>query len=196
MMGVCLRQHDRPRAFPLGAGVPLAPPFRHADRAAMAGNGACNRLKTVQTRRLDLNRNRNRNRYSDEGGESMGATYVTVRITNPAKPGQFWEDLFLVDTGATDSLVPRPQLEAIDLVPKGSRVYERAGGSDLVLDITTADIEFMGEIVGGTIIFGDAGAEPLLGVTALESVGIEVDPRNQRLKRLPTVRLKELAIRQ
>ena len=35
-------------------------------------------------------------------------------------------------------------------------------------------------------------AEPLLGVTALESVGIEVDPRNQTLKRLPAVRLKGL----
>ena len=32
--------------------------------------------------------------------------------------------------------------------------------------------------------------EPLLGVTALESVGIEVDPVNQQLKRLPAVRLK------
>ena len=126
----------------------------------------------------------------------MGATYVTVRITNPAEPDRFWEDLFLVDTGATDSLVPRPHLEAIGLAPKGSRVYELADGSDLVLDVTTADIEFMGEIVGGTIIFGDAGAEPLLGVTALESVGIEVDPRNQRLKRLPAVRLKGLTIRQ
>ena len=39
-------------------------------------------------------------------------------------------------------------------------------------------------------LFGDADAEPLLGLTALESVGIEVDPLNQRLKRLPAVRLK------
>ena len=60
------------------------------------------------------------------------------------------------------------------------------------MDITTADIEFMGEIVGGTVLFGEANAEPLLGVTALESVGIEVDPLNQRLKRLPAVRLKSL----
>jgi predicted aspartyl protease len=60
------------------------------------------------------------------------------------------------------------------------------------MDITTGDIEFMGEIVGGTIIFGDADAEPILGVTALESVGIEVDPQNQRLKRLPAVRLKSM----
>ena len=50
----------------------------------------------------------------------------------------------------------------------------------------------MGEIVGGTIIFGEPGAEPLLGVTALESFGIEVDPTNQRLKILPAVRLKRV----
>jgi clan AA aspartic protease len=122
----------------------------------------------------------------------MGVTHVTVTIRNPAKPELAWEDLFLVDTGATDSLVPRKHLEALGLQPKGQRVYELADGSELKMDVTTADIEFMGEIVGGTIIFGDSDAEPILGVTALESVGIEVDPRNQRLKRLPAVRLKSL----
>jgi len=53
-----------------------------------------------------------------------------------------------------------------------------------------AEIEFMGEIVGSTVIFGADDTEPILGVTALESVGIEVDPRSQRLKRLPAARLK------
>ena len=37
---------------------------------------------------------------------------------------------------------------------------------------------------------GSDDAEPLLGVTALESVGIEVDPVNQTLKRMPAVPLK------
>ena len=41
-----------------------------------------------------------------------------------------------------------------------------------------------------TIVYGDEGAEPLLGVTALESGGFEVDPRNEELKRLPAVLLK------
>ena len=122
----------------------------------------------------------------------MGATHVTVTIRNLAEPHKTWEGLFLVDTGATDCLVPRPHLESIGLIPKGQRVYELADGSEIRIDITTADIEFMGEIVGGTVLFGEANAEPLLGVTALESVGIEVDPLNQRLKRLPAVRLKSL----
>ena len=120
----------------------------------------------------------------------MGATHVTVRITNPATPDRFWEGLFLVDTGATDSLVPRPHLEAIGLKPEGKRVYELADGSEIAVDITVAKIEFMGEIVGGTIVMGADDAEPLLGVTALASVGIEIDPVNQRLKRRPAVRLK------
>ena len=120
----------------------------------------------------------------------MGATHVTVTIRNPADPERSWEALFLVDTGATDSLVPGKHLEAVGLQPRGRRVYELADGSELVMQVTVAEIEFMGEIVGGTVIYGDDDAEPLLGVTALESVGIEVDPLNQRLKRLPAVRLK------
>ena len=49
----------------------------------------------------------------------------------------------------------------------------------------------MGDFVVGTIICGEEDAEPLLGLTALESVGIEVDPLNQRLKRRAAVRLKK-----
>ena len=119
----------------------------------------------------------------------MGATHVTVTIRNPANPDKAWEGLFLVDTGATDSLIPRPHLEAIGLRPKGRREYVLADGSEIEMDITTAELEIMGEIVGGTILFGDASTVPLLGVTALESAGIEVDPVNRQLKRLPSIRL-------
>lgn len=122
----------------------------------------------------------------------MGATHVTVTIRNPADPKKFWEGLFLVDTGAIDTLAPRDCLEAIGLKPKAQRIYELADGSEIKMDITTGDIEFMGEIVGGTIIFGAPGTEPILGVTALESVGIDIDPRSQKLKRLPSTRLKKL----
>ena len=48
----------------------------------------------------------------------------------------------------------------------------------------------MGEVTAGRVIFGPDRAEPLLGVTALESVGILVDPANKTLKRLPAIPLK------
>lgn len=124
----------------------------------------------------------------------MGITQVTVTIRNPADLERAWEGLFLVDTGSIDCLVPRQHLEAIGLTPMGHRTYELADGSEIRIDVTAGHIEFMGEFVGGTIIFGPADAEPILGMTALESVGIEVDPRNQRLKRLPAVRLKRMAV--
>ena len=120
----------------------------------------------------------------------MGATHVTVAVSNPADPDRRWEGLFLVDTGSIDCLVPGNQLRAIGLEPKGKRAYELANGTEVILDITVGQVEFMGDIVGATVIFGNDDVEPLLGVTALESVGIEVDPQNQRLKRLPVVRLK------
>ncbi len=120
----------------------------------------------------------------------MGVTHVTAVIRNPAEPEREWRGVFLVDTGATDCLVPRQYLEAIGLEPKGQRVYEMADGSEIHMDVTTADVEFMGEVVGATIVMGDGNGEPLLGVTALESAGIEVDPRSQSLKRLPAIRLK------
>ncbi len=120
----------------------------------------------------------------------MGMTHVTVTVRNTAEPERTWEGLFLVDTGAVDCLIPGKHLREIGLAPKAKRTYELADGSETKMDITTAEIEFMGEIVGSTIIFGPDDVEPILGVTALESVGIEVDPRTQRLKRLPSVRLK------
>ena len=120
----------------------------------------------------------------------MGTTHVTVTVRNPAAPDKTWEGLFLVDTGEIDCLIPAEHLREIGLAPKAKRTYELADGSEVKMDITTADIEFMGDIVGSTVIFGADDAEPILGVTALESVGIEVDPRSQKLKRLPAVRLK------
>ena len=124
--------------------------------------------------------------------ETSILSHVTVAIRNPAEPERVWEGLFLVDTGVTDCLVPRQHLESIGLKPEGQRIYGLADGSEIRIDITVGRVEFMGEVVGATIVMGEESAEPLLGVTALESVGVEVDPLNQTLKRLPSIRLRGL----
>lgn len=120
----------------------------------------------------------------------MGVIQVTAAVRNPANPEKFWEGLFLVDTGSVDCMVPGIHLKGIGLSPQGKRTYELAGGKEIRVDVAVGQVEFMGEIVGATIIYGPDDSEPILGVTALESAGIEVDPRSQRLKRLPAVRLK------
>jgi predicted aspartyl protease len=68
--------------------------------------------------------------------------------------------------------------------------YELAKGATVKYDFGLAEIEFMGEVTSGRVIFGPEDCEPLLGVTALESVGIVVEPATQRLRRLPAIPLK------
>ena len=119
----------------------------------------------------------------------MGIVQVTATVRNPADHNRTWDGLFRVDTGSTDCVVPADALHGIGLMPRGRRTYELADGREETVDIAPAEVEFMGEIVGATICFGPAGVEPILGLTALESVGIEVDPVSQRLKCRPAVRM-------
>lgn len=120
----------------------------------------------------------------------MGLIHVTVTLRAGQRSRKKYEADFLVDTGATDSLAPERELRKAGIVPRGSMVYELADGSNVEYQFGLAEIEFMGELTSGRIIFGPDNAEPLLGVTALESVGITIDPASRRLKRLPAVPLK------
>ncbi|MBI2193006.1 MAG: clan AA aspartic protease [Planctomycetes bacterium] len=120
----------------------------------------------------------------------MGITPVTATLRNPASRLRAWEGLFLVDTGSVDCLVPGKHLRKIRLKLLGKRGFELADGTEVMLDIPVAEVELMGERVGAAVTFGKDDTEPTLGVSALESMGIETDPRNQRWKRLFAVRLK------
>ena len=122
----------------------------------------------------------------------MGMIHVTAEVVNPGDTERRWEGLFLVDTGSIDCMAPGRYLREIGIEPSGKRSYELADGTEIKMDVGVARIEFMGEMIGATIIFGKDDVEPILGVIALESVGIEVDPQTQRLKRLPAVRLKKI----
>ena len=119
----------------------------------------------------------------------MGLSYVTVSLNAAGRPEKYQAN-FLVDTGATDSLAPASELRKIGIMPVGKMAYELADGSLQEYEFGLAEISFMGEITAGRVIFGPDGTEPLLGVTALESVGIVVDPANRTLKRLPAIPLK------
>ena len=121
----------------------------------------------------------------------MGLIETTAIIRNPADHEKSWEGTFLVDTGAIDSVVPRSILEGVGLMPWAERVYTLADGSEVRMEHTIGVIELMGEAVGATIVFADDdNAIPLLGATAMQSAGIEVDPRNEQLRRLPAISLR------
>jgi len=120
----------------------------------------------------------------------MGLTKVTTKLTNLQDPSKSYEAVFLVDTGATDSMAPSDELEKLSIKPEGKMSYELADGTVREFPFGLVRIEFMGETTAGRVIFSNPGVEPVLGVTALESVGIMVDPANKTLKRLPAIPLK------
>ena len=53
-----------------------------------------------------------------------------------------------------------------------------ADGREVERDVAVGELEIMGALSGGVVVFGDEGA------------GIKVDPQNQLLKQLPAVRLR------
>jgi clan AA aspartic protease len=121
----------------------------------------------------------------------MGLTYVTVKLRAPnAKGKAAYSAPFLVDTGATDTFAPGRALRRAGIKPIARTSYELANGTVVEYAYGLVRIEFMGEVTAGRVIFGPDDAEPLLGVTALESVGIMVDPAKKTLKRLPAIPLK------
>jgi clan AA aspartic protease len=124
------------------------------------------------------------------GDTPIGPTKVTAKISAFGNGEKTYESAFLVDTVATDSMIPVPELEKIGIKKEGKMSYELADGTVKEYPFGLARIEFMGEMTAGRVIFGLPGAEPILGVTALESVGIMVDPTTKTLKRLPAIPLK------
>lgn len=122
----------------------------------------------------------------------MGLIQVTVNLKAPGRESGGYEALFLVDTGATDSMAPASKLRAVGIEPVGKTSYELANGDVQEYAFGLARIEFMGEVTAGRVVFGPEETEPILGVTALESVGITIDPANRTLKRLPAIPLKSL----
>jgi clan AA aspartic protease len=127
-----------------------------------------------------------------DGVQQMGLTHVTVALKGLGTSGSTYEADFLVDTGATDCLAPTGKLKQIHVQPVGTMVYELADGTKHAYPFGLVEIRFMGEITAGRVIFGPDDVEPLLGVTALESVGITIDPASRTLKRLPAIPLKRM----
>lgn len=120
----------------------------------------------------------------------MGLTKVTTKLTNLMDPKKSFESSFLVDTAATDSMAPSNELEKLGIKQEGRMTYELADGTVKEYPFGLVRIEFMGETTAGRVVFAAPGTEPLLRVTALESVGIVLDPTNKTLKRLPAIPLK------
>jgi clan AA aspartic protease len=120
----------------------------------------------------------------------MGLTYTTVRMRALAGSRKEIEESFLVDTGAVDCFVAAAKLRKVGIKPEGKDVYELADGSTVELPYGFARVTFMGSETVTKVTFGPRDTESILGVAALESTGIGVDPVTRTLKRMAAKPLK------
>jgi aspartyl protease family protein len=112
----------------------------------------------------------------------MGLTSVRILIANPRVPERTKEVELLVDTGAMYSMVPSKILRELGVVPEGTRTFTLASGEKIKRKVGGAIYKLDGILGHASVIFGEEGDQPLLGVTALEEMGLQVDPVTRKLK--------------
>ena len=112
----------------------------------------------------------------------MGFTYVEVNLYNPADSEKTAKVNLLVDSGVLFTSVPAKVAKSLGLKPAERRRLRVYGGTVVERDTGVAGIEYEGHRAGVTIIFGEPQDTSVLGVTALESLGYELDPVTKKLK--------------
>ena len=124
----------------------------------------------------------------------MGLVYAVTEVTNIMGGEETYSMPFLVDTGATDTIIPSDELERLGIKRENKRNYELADGTVVNYDVGYALLCVNGEKVVANVVFGKEKSEPLLGVTVLESAGFIVDPIRQILKKTAAIPLKKQRI--
>jgi aspartyl protease family protein len=112
----------------------------------------------------------------------LGLTHMKVRLHNPVDLAKSDEIILLVDTGAIFSSVPRHILEKLDIRPIGRRGLRIYGGDVVERDIGGLVFEYGGNRAMAPVIFGETKDASVLGATALEALGYQVDPATKQLK--------------
>ena len=114
----------------------------------------------------------------------MGMLKKKVKISNLNHPELFFEHDFWIDTGALYSFIPEEWLEKIDIQPTKSRNLIMADGRTITrpFGFCNMAIEGLDETAICPIIFAPKDSIFLLGATALENFGVDVDPTTKTLR--------------
>ncbi len=111
----------------------------------------------------------------------MGYVRVKAKIWNVENPSVTKDVEFLVDTGAVYTVLPSRLLRELGVRPIGKRKFRLANNQVIERDVGIIGVEVEGIKAHTIVVFGDEGVY-LLGVVALEELGLEVDPIRGRLK--------------
>ncbi len=109
----------------------------------------------------------------------MGITYVEGQVKGPSGKQEYVK--FLVDSGATYSLLPMTVWEALELQPKREMSFTLADGTTVERSVSEAYIVFPQGEAHTPVILGEKNDEALLGVVTLEILGLVFNPFDRTL---------------
>jgi len=112
----------------------------------------------------------------------MGVTTLAVEIANPGKPETRHRLEFIVDSGATYSVVPAPVLRRLKIRPLRRETFRLANGATIVRQKGGALFKLHKYVGVADVIFGEDGDATLLGALMLEALGLALDPIRRELK--------------
>jgi clan AA aspartic protease len=115
----------------------------------------------------------------------MGVSYVNVTIANPTDLKRLKRRKLLADSGTLYSIVPREILKSIGIQPYGAETFTLADGSTIRREVGNVFLRINGRQAPSPVIFGEKGDASLLGVIALDSLGLTIDPRTGKLRPTP-----------
>ena len=112
----------------------------------------------------------------------MGFVKTRVRVSNPSNLSQYAELELLVDTGATFTLIPSAVSKEIGVEADAKFKLRTADGRFIERDGSIVWVEVEGKGYKVPVIFGEGKDVPVLGITTLEILGLELDPITKKLK--------------
>jgi predicted aspartyl protease len=117
----------------------------------------------------------------------MGHTFAKAKLHSPSDPSKALDLDLMVDTGSTYTWIKRSRLSSLGLKPMGKRAFRTIEGKLIEREICEAIMECEGERATTIVVLAEEEDVEVLGVHALEGLGLEVDPTTKRLRKAEAI---------
>jgi len=111
----------------------------------------------------------------------MGITKVKILIKNP-ETGVSRDVELIVDTGSVFTWINKDTLTSIGIKPRRVRQFKTIDGRMVMRSVGLITIKYEDYEGDVEVVFGESSDAEVLGVTALETLGLDVDPVSGKLK--------------
>ena len=111
----------------------------------------------------------------------MSGFSVTLRVWNPAQPGEVEEFSAVVDPHSTFSWISRERLERLGISPSRKMRFRLKGEGIVERDVASVYIALKNGPVGDVVVMAESGETEKIGAHTINGLGMVVDPEQEKL---------------